>query len=285
MVNIATIIANSAMTGSVYALIAIGFTLIYGVRGVLNLAHGSLVMIGAFAFMISNTVLPNVGAFFVALLVAGLASMALYGGLVQFIEDNVVITFLSTIVVALIIQQVLTIQYSLAPRSLIPLMEGGLKVAGTRIRINQLLAFVTSWVALGLLYLFVTKTQLGRSILATSMTEKGAKLVGVDTLSVNLTTWFVAGALAGLAGVFLGNLQSTSPTMWINALGLAFIIVTIGGVGSITGSVVAAYLISTLETLTVAIIGPEWRGFFAFLLLVLVIIVRPEGLFGREFIE
>jgi branched-chain amino acid transport system permease protein len=283
--NALTILVTGAMISSVYALIAIGFSLIYGVRGVINLAHGALIMIGAFGYLVINQFAPPPVAFVGAVLVAGVASLVLYLGLVRFTEHDVVTTFLATVVVALIVQQLLTIQFSLAPRSLSPLVEGGIPVAGTRIRLYQIVAFVLSWVALGLLYLFVRRTKLGRSILATSMSEKGAKLTGVNVLYVNAATWLVAGAFAGFAGVFIGALQSTSPTMWVNALGLAFIIVTIGGVGSIKGTIIAAYLIGFLETLTVSFVGAQWRGMFALLLLIAIIIARPQGLFGREFIE
>jgi branched-chain amino acid transport system permease protein len=285
VVDVLTILVTGAMISSVYALIAIGFSLIYGVRGVINLSHGALIMIGAFGYLIINGAAPEWVAFIGAIGVAGLASLVLYLGLVRYTEHDVVITFLATVVVALIVQQLLTLQFSLAPRSLSPLVPGGIPVAGTRVRIYQIVAFVLSWVALGLLYLFVRRTKLGRSILATSMSEKGAKLNGVNVLYVNAATWLVAGAFAGFAGVFLGSLQSTSPTMWVNALGLAFIIVTIGGVGSIKGTIIAAYLIGFLETLTVSFVGAEWRGMFALLLLIGIIIARPQGLFGREFIE
>jgi branched-chain amino acid transport system permease protein len=285
VVDALTILVTGAMISSVYALIAIGFSLIYGVRGVINLSHGALIMIGAFGYLIINGVAPEWVAFIGAIAVAGLASLVLYLGLVRYTEHDVVITFLATVVVALIVQQLLTLQFSLAPRSLSPLVPGGIPVAGTRVRVYQIVAFVLSWVALGLLYLFVRRTKLGRSILATSMSEKGAKLNGVNVLYVNAATWLVAGAFAGFAGVFLGSLQSTSPTMWVNALGLAFIIVTIGGVGSIKGTIIAAYLIGFLETLTVSFVGAEWRGMFALLLLIGIIIARPQGLFGREFIE
>jgi branched-chain amino acid transport system permease protein len=285
VVDVLTILVTGAMISSVYALIAIGFSLIYGVRGVINLSHGALIMIGAFGYLIINQAAPEWVAFIGAVALAGLASLVLYLGLVRYTEHDVVITFLATVVVALIVQQLLTLQFSLAPRSLSPLVAGGIPVAGTRVRLYQIVAFALSWVALGLLYLFVRRTKLGRSILATSMSEKGAKLNGVNVLYVNAATWLVAGAFAGFSGVFLGSLQSTSPTMWVNALGLAFIIVTIGGVGSIKGTIIAAYLIGFLETLTVTFVGAQWRGMFALLLLIGIIIARPQGLFGREFIE
>lgn len=285
MVDVLTILVTGAMISSVYALIAIGFSLIYGVRGVINLSHGALIMIGAFGYLVINQVAPAPVAFVGAIAVAGIASLVLYLGLVRYTEHDVVTTFLATVVVALIVQQLLTIQFSLAPRSLSPLVEGGIPIAGTRVRLYQIVAFGLSWVALGLLYLFVRRTKLGRSILATSMSEKGAKLNGVNVLYVNAATWLVAGAFAGFSGVFIGALQSTSPLMWVEALGLAFIIVTIGGVGSIKGTIIAAYLIGFLETLTVSFVGPQWRGMFALLLLIGIIIARPQGLFGREFIE
>lgn len=285
MVNPVTILVTGGMIGSVYVLIAIGFSLIYGVRGVINLSHGAFIMLGAFAYLVVSQYVPGLAAFLIAVLLVGAFSLALYLGLVRYIESNVVITFLATVVVALIVQELLVIRFSLAPRSLQPIISGGIPVAGTRIRYYQLIAFALSWVALGLLYLFVRRTRLGRNILATSMTEKGAKLTGTNVFYVNAATWFVGGAFAGFAGVFIGTLQSTSPLMWVEALGLAFIIVTIGGVGSIKGSIVAAYLIGYLETLTVNLVGPAWRGMFALLLLVIIIIIKPEGLFGREFIE
>jgi branched-chain amino acid transport system permease protein len=285
MVNASTILVTGTMISSVYALIAIGFTLVYGMRGVLNLAHGALLMIGAYAYLASNALLPNIGAFVVGVVVAALASLVLYLGLVRYIEEDVVTTILVTVVVALIVQQLLVVQFSLAPRSLNPLLGGGFEFAGTQVRTQQALAFVSSWLAIGSLWLFVTRTETGQAVLATSMTEKGATLTGVNVSYVNAVTWLVAGAFAGFAGVFLGSLQSTSPTMWVNALGLAFIIVTIGGVGSITGSIIGAYLIGFLETLTVAFVGPGLRGLFGLVLLVVIVLVRPEGLFGREFVE
>lgn len=290
MVNILTVIIIGAMISSVYALIAVGFTLIYGVRGVLNLAHGALLMIGAYAYLwttnrVGSTLAMNVVAGIVGVLAAALVSYLLYVGLVRHIEQDVIITFLATLVIALILQELITLTFSPSPRTLTPILEGSVQVAGTRVKMNMLLAFVLSWIVLGALWVFVQKTETGRSILATAMTEKGAKLTGVDIPAVNATTWLMAGGFAGFAGVFIGSLQTTSPVMWLDALTLSFIIVTVGGIGSIKGSIVGAYLIGFLETLTVTVFEPRYRGLFALVLLVAIIIVRPEGLFGREFIE
>ena len=285
MVSLLAVLLNGVMISSVYALMAIGFTLIMGIRGILNLAHGGLIMIGAYAFLVGSHFLPLTGALIVAVSAAALVSYVLYAGLVRFTEQNVVITFMSTIVVALLLQQLMVIEFSSAPRTLRPLVSGGINVVGTHVRTNEMLGFALSWAAIGLLWYFVTRTKTGRAILATAMSEKGALLSGVNLGRVNAITWLVAGALAGLAGVFIGSLQQTSPTMWLTPLSLSFIIVVLGGVGSIKGSIVGAYFIGLLETVTVSFGDPSYRGLFSLVLLVVVVLVKPEGLFGREFIE
>ncbi|CAI48824.1 ABC-type transport system permease protein (probable substrate branched-chain amino acids) [Natronomonas pharaonis DSM 2160] len=290
----AGLFVTAAMISAVYALIAIGFTMIFGVGGVLNLAHGGLIMIGAYAYLVVTStstvpsiVIPPVAGLVVAIVVAALASFALYKGLVEFIEDDVIITFLATVVVAVILAELMELIFSANPRSLTPFVPGStaLPAIGVRIQHIEIAGFVLSWVAIGALWYYVTKTDAGRSILATSMTQRGAKLTGVDIAAVSARTWLIAGGLAGLAGVFLGTLQQTSPLMWLDPLALAFIIVVIGGIGSIKGSLVAAYFIGFLETYTVGLLGPEFRGVFALIIVAAVILIRPEGLYGREFVD
>ncbi|QFU84185.1 branched-chain amino acid ABC transporter permease [Natronorubrum aibiense] len=280
------------MISAVYALVAIGFTMIFGVGGVLNLAHGALIMIGAFAYLaLTSTAgtisLPPIVGFVLAVAITAGASYVLYAGLVSYIEDNIVITFLATVVVALLVTEVIIIRFGASPSQLIPVVAGSitLEVVGTRIRYVELVAFVVSWIAIGLLWYYVTKTDEGRSILATSMSRRGAELTGVDLETVKSRTWLIAGAFAGIAGVFIGTLQSTAPEMWLNPLALAFIIVVIGGIGSIKGSVVAAYLIGYLETASIEILGPSFQGVLSLIVLAAVLLVLPQGLYGRELVH
>ena len=292
--TIASIIVTGAMISALYALIAIGFTMIFGVGGVLNLAHGALFMVGAYAFLMTTGALAGMAvgpwvALVVGIAAAAAASYLLYLLVVQHIEDDVIITFLVTLLAALVLQELIVLGFSSSPRSLTSIVGGSVNLAQvgipTRVRYMEILGFVVSWIAIGLLWFYVTRTDSGRSILATSMSEKGAKLTGVDLPRVRAETWLIAGGLAGTAGIFLGNLQQTSPFMWLDPLALAFIIVVIGGIGSIKGSIVAAYIIGFLETLTVVAIGFQFRGILSLLLVLLVIILKPEGIYGREFLE
>jgi len=221
----------------------------------------------------------------VGIVLAALASYGVYMGLVRYIEENVVITFIATIMAALALQEAMTMAFSQQAQVLTPIVPGSIAIAGTRMQYDQLLAFVFSWVMIGMLWYYVTNTKDGRAILATSMSERGAIFTGVDLPRVRRQTWLIAGAFAGVGGLFIGRLQQTSPEMWLEPLTLAFMIVIIGGVGSIKGSIIAAYLIGYIETLTVALLGAPYRVVVALLIIIAVIMYRPEGLYGREYLE
>lgn len=289
------LIVQGAMISAVYALIAIGFTMIFGVGGVLNLAHGALIMAGAYVYMVlvrdafvEPIALHPVVAFPIAVVVVALLSLALYEVLVRRIEENVVVTFLATVIVAVMATE-LVLRVFGTPNYGMTLVSGALNLnelgISARILYIRIAGFVVSWIAIGLLWYYVTRTDDGRSILAASMSERGAQLTAVNLHAVRAKTWLVAGALAGIAGIFLGAANGATPTMWLSPLALAFIIVVIGGIGSIKGSVVAAYLVGYLEQFTVTFIGHQFRGILSLILLVLFILYLPQGLYGREFVH
>jgi len=287
MVDLIAILVTGAMVSSIYALMAIGFTLIFGVGGVLNLAHGAFLMVGAytFFFLTSTKGLPSIVAFAIGIAVPVVVSLLVYFGGVRFIEEDVLVTAFVTLLLSLVLQEVAVLQFSAQAKSLTPIVAGSIELPGTRIRYYQILGFVVSWASIGVLWYYVTQTKSGRAILATSMSERGALVTGVDLGRVKAETWAIAGGLAGIGGVFIGTLQQTSPDMWLTPLALAFIIVVVGGIGSIKGSVVGAYLIGFLETTTVALMGPPFRGIMALIVVVIVMLFRPEGLYGREYVE
>lgn len=293
--EIPSLIVQGAMISAVYALIAIGFTMIFGVGGILNLAHGALIMAGAYAFglLVRDTVVPWLSlhpaiAFPLAVIAIALLSLAMYEILVKYIEDDVVITFLATVILAVTATEFVLYYFGSTPFGM-TLVSGAQNLEplgiGARVRNVEIVGFVVSWIAIGLLYYYITRTDDGRSILAASMSERGAVLTAVDLHAVRAKTWLIAGALAGIAGVFLGSSNGATPLMWLNPLALAFIIVVIGGIGSVKGSVVAAYLIGFLEQFTVTFIGQEFRGILSLALLLLFILYMPQGLYGREFVH
>jgi branched-chain amino acid transport system permease protein len=280
----AEIVLFSLSISALYALVAIGFTMIFGVGGVLNLAHGALIMAAAYAAFAAKVYLgwSLYLSAALAVVVSALLALALYGGLVRLVQRSTIITMIVTLAFALVLEESVKILFGTTPGILLPLIRGNTLIWGVKLGNTQILAFVVSWVAIGLLWFFVRGTRLGKAILATAQDRVGAELVGIDPTRVYTITWVISGVLAGVAGVFFASSLAILPTMWRDPLVIAFAIVILGGLGNIQGSLIAAYLVGFIETLTVYVFSPSWRGLPSLILLILILILRPKGLFGRE---
>jgi branched-chain amino acid transport system permease protein len=155
-------------------------------------------------------------------------------------------------------------------------------IAGVKVFNIDIFIFVLAAVLIAATGLFVSRTKTGKAILAVSMSDKGAAVVGIDARKINLITWLLASAGAGDAGVLLTMKQTGTWSMGTEPLILAFSIVILGGLGSIKGSVVGAYIIGFTETITTSYIDSSLQGFTALVLLIVFLVIKPEGLFGRE---
>jgi len=287
MVDILNTTVNAVMISALYALVAIGFTLIFGVGGVLNLAHGANLTIGAFtAYFVTNAFGLDIWVgLAAALAVAGLFSAAMYAGMIRWVQDEPIMVMILTLVTSIAVEQFFLVTEGTQPKAIASLVPGQASIAGVSVQLNLLLAFVVSWLLIGGLFAAIQFTQTGKAILATSMSTKGASLVGIESDRMYLYTWLLAGALAGIAGVFLASFRTASWTMGREPLILSFSIVVVGGIGSIRGSVVGAYLIGFLEVFTVSYVDSSLSGLASLVVLVAVLLVKPEGLFGRELAE
>lgn len=279
----AEVLVLGFLISSLYALVAVGFTMIFGVAGVLNLAHGAFVMIGAYlaiwAMDALRLSLPL--ASLVALIGVSALAPLVYRVLVRPVEDRPVIVFLVTLLLAVLLEQVVILLFTINPRQLPPLVQGGFAVGGLRITYNRIVAGVIALLVIALLWGFVTRTQSGKAILALSMDRKGAALVGIHAKKITLWVWAISGALAAIAGLFSASFLGISPLEERVPLVIAFSTVVLGGLGSIPGSLWAAFIIGYSETI-VQQISPEARGLASLVLLMLVLALRPQGLLGRS---
>ncbi|MFB6166424.1 MAG: branched-chain amino acid ABC transporter permease [Haloarculaceae archaeon] len=275
------------MISALYALVAIGFTLIFGVGGVLNLAHGASITIGAFAAYYAGRVfdlgLPV--TVLAAIAVPAIFTGALYLGMIKRLEDEPIMVMITTLVLGVLIEQLIRLTAGGSSVALPTIVSGHFTIAGNKFQNTLGLMFVVSWVIILALFAFVNYTKTGKAILATSMSHKGASLVGINSSRVNLMTWVIAGAFTGIAGLFLGSFLTASFNMGQDPLVLSFSIVVLGGIGSIRGSIVGAYLIGFLDVATVNLLSSDLQGLAPLVVLVLVLMIKPEGLFGREFVE
>ncbi len=286
------ILIDGFAISSLYALGAIGFTLIFGVSGVLNLSHGAIMVVAAvIAWWVSGTFAtgPYVGA--LAGVAASLAcAFFTYGVIVRPIqnspsiprEEKEIFVLTATLLWGIMLQEAVAYFFTNNPKTVRPLIEGVVMILGVRTPWNEVLTAVLSWAAIGLLYLLVNRTRTGKSLLAASMNPRGLTLLGFELSSIYILVWIIYGLLAGSAGVLLGAFLGVSSDNAGTLTASAFSIVVLGGLGSVSGSLVAAYVVGYLETLTAYLVNPSIRTVPVLLLLVAVVYVRPQGLLGRR---
>ncbi len=278
------ILIQGFLLSGLYALIAVGFTMIFSVGRVLNLAYGVYIMLGGYSYYQAVQVmhLPKPVGFVIAVLTGVAFAIATYQFLVRRLEDDPVAVEIATLILAVVMQALIVLIFSAASRTMWPLVNGVWRVEGVAVTYNILLATLASWVILGGLLVFVRRTHLGRAIQAISMDRKGAMVSGIDHHRVSMMTWAISGGLGAVAGVFFATYTQLDPAMWVAPLIIAVAVVVIGGIGSIVGSLIVAHIIGFMETITTTLIAAELRGVFTMAMIIIVLIVTPKGLFGRE---
>jgi branched-chain amino acid transport system permease protein len=286
------ILIDGFAISALYALGALGFTLIFGVSGVLNLSHGAVLVTAAMAAWYVGTDSGG-GAFTGAAagVAAGvLAAFATYFIVVRPIQrsraipnnERELFVLTGTLLWGVMLQIILADIFTTTPITVRPLINSTIDMFGVNTPANELLIAVISWATLGALWLLVNRTAAGRRLAAAAINPRGLTLVGVELGQVHLLAWGIYGLLAGLAGVLLGSFLGTS-SAYIPALtGSAFSIVVLGGLGSVSGTVIAAYVVGYLETLTAYLVSPSLRSVPGLLLLVAVLYFRPQGILGRR---
>jgi branched-chain amino acid transport system permease protein len=279
----AQVIIQGFLLSGLYALIAVGFTMIFSVGRVLNLAYGVYIMLGGYVYYVAVQILslPKFPSFLLAGLAGIVFGVLTYLVLVKRFEKDPIAVEISTLILAVVMQAVIVLIFSTAPRSMWPLIPGRFEVFGVSILKNILFATAVSWVVLGSLMVFIHKTHIGRAIRAVSMDAKGAAVSGIDPHRINLVTWALSGVLGAIAGVFFATYTQLDPGMWVFPLITAVAVVIVGGIGSIIGSLIAAHIIGFMEVATTTWISADLRGVFTMALIIVVLVVAPKGLLGK----
>ena len=286
------ILIDGFAISALYALGATGFTLIFGVSGVLNLSHGAIMVVAAVAAWAAASVLhlnTYAGAL-VGVAVALLAAFATYFAVVQPIqksrripnEEKEIFVLTGTLLWGIMIQELIAYFFTNNAKTVLPIVEGVVSILGVRTPANEVFTAVVCWLTIGALWFFVNRTRAGKAVLAASMNPRGVTLLGIELSTVYVAVWAIYGALAGIAGVLLGMFLGVSSYSAGPLTASAFSIVVLGGLGSVSGSLIAAYVVGYLETLTAYLVSPAYRAIPALLLLVVVMYVRPRGLLGRR---
>jgi branched-chain amino acid transport system permease protein len=283
------IIISGLISGSIYALLAIGFSLIFGVARIVNIAHTAFYMLASYCIYFGvhklglHPVLGSVGAVILVTLV-GLISYKLF---VDPIREHEGAVLIGTIALAIAIQEIMLLIFTGDYLSVPSLINGYMKIFGVKVFYQQMLTFGVVLLILAALWALLIKTRLGLAIRCTAEDREVANLMGMYESRVAMMTMGISVGLAALTGAVIVPLTTISPFMWLHPLIMMMAVVVLGGLGSIKGSFVGAYILGFAESLVVFLIpmGAYLKGSVALSIMILVLIIRPEGLFGVAFEE
>ena len=278
---------NGLMLGASYSLVAIGYTLIFGVLNLLYFAHGEVFMVGAFVGL--YLVVYGGANIYVALAGATIACGAL--GIVAFYvavrpvpKDRPLAPLCSTIGLTIVLQNLAVYIFGGQQVAFPETIRQELYHLGSvTISSVQIFILAVAVAAMAGLWLFIERTKLGRAIRATAENHETAALLGVDVNRVVLVTFVIGSGIAGIAGVLDGVKNSgISPFMGLSAAVKGLVVMLLGGLGNVVGAMVAGLMLGLIEILSAAYIGTTERDLFSFLILILILLYRPTGLFGTR---
>jgi len=280
------VLVNGVLLGGLYGIMALGMSLIWGVMKIVNVAHGALIMFGAY---ITFWVFTLWGWDPFLSLPATILVLFVYGYLLQrsilnlIVRAQLFLTLLITFGIDVVMVNLARIFWSSDLRQVTPLYAGAnFAIGGLTIPYVRLLVFVTTIVLSLLFLLLLERTRLGRSIRATAQELRAARLTGIPVGHIYAMTFGLGSALAGAAGAMWGMLFPITPIMGRTLTLKSFVVAVLGGLGTMLGPIVGGLVLGVAESFTSTFIGPTYPNAISFGLLVLILIFRPTGVLGRR---
>jgi branched-chain amino acid transport system permease protein len=278
---------NGLVVGSLYVLVALGLTLIYGVLVQINFAHADIVTLGAFvAYFVTHLLNGNYFAGIVIALIVGgalgwLLNMAIFAPLRD--RGNELLPLIATIGVSIMLQNAMLVTLGPVPYAFdTPYSNHVIRFGGIFFTVQNLLIIVVSTITIGLLYAFMKFTFLGKALRAVSQDRETAGLMGINPNYVIMLTFIIASALAGMSGAMLGPVLVLTPFAGTSVIVKAFAIVIIGGFGNVEGTIIAGLIVGLIESYTTQFFDPGQIDIVVFALLLLTLAVRPTGLIAER---
>jgi branched-chain amino acid transport system permease protein len=278
---------NGVVVGSLYVLVALGLTLVYGVLVQINFAHADIVTLGAFAaYFVTHLFSGNyLAGIAVALIVGGvlgwLVNAVIFAPLRE--RDNELLPLIATIGVSITLQNAMLVLLGPIPYAFdTPYSNHVVRFNGIFLTVQSILIIVMSTIAIGLLYAFMKFTFLGKALRAVSQDRETAALMGINPNHLIMLTFVIASALAGMSGAMLGPVLVLTPFAGTTVIVKAFAIVIIGGFGNVEGTIIAGLIIGLIESYTTQFLDPGLIDIVVFALLLLMLAVRPTGLIAEK---
>ncbi|NCO60909.1 MAG: branched-chain amino acid ABC transporter permease [Deltaproteobacteria bacterium CG_4_8_14_3_um_filter_51_11] len=278
-------IMNGVVIGVIYALAALGVSLVVGIMNVINFAHGELyILAGYFSFLFADALGWNM---YLSLAVA-VFLVFLFGIFIEYIlirptYGNEMYSLILTFILSIVLQNAYLLIFGPYPNKPPTWIKGATEVFGLFFYGNQrLAALVVGAFVITAVFLVIKLTWFGKIVRAASQDREMAELNGVNTLYLNMLSFGLGCALAGAAGVILAPVFPVTPTAGVQVALTAFVVVVLGGMGSLWGCVVGGLVLGLVENLGAAFLSTGYKHIFGFIILILVLLIRPAGLFGRK---
>ncbi|MEM1944678.1 MAG: branched-chain amino acid ABC transporter permease [Nitrososphaerota archaeon] len=279
------LLVGAVLLGGLYSLVTIGLALIFGVMRILNIAHGEFIIFGAYATYWISTLLkldPLI-TILLTIPVSGMLGFAVNTLVIRGLTKSFDVPIVSSFGLLLILQASMLIAWTGDPRSIVtPLTAGSISVGPLVVPLIRLLAFAVSITTLIILYLFLTRTHLGRAIRAISQDSESASTLGIPVQRIQTFTFILSTCLAGVSGGLVAMLLSFQPTFGPEFLLKSFVVLALSGVGNVPGVMAGGLVLGIGETYGSFFLGSGLRNVVAYAMLIALLLARPTGLFGKR---
>lgn len=284
------VLITAILRGGIYALMAVGLSLVFGVMNIANFAHGEFYMMGAyFAYFaytsfglgpITSILVAGILAFLLGILV----ERSVFNPLRKRSRRNWLMnTFLLTLGISIIMQNSVRMIWGPKYRGVTQFWDGRINLfTNMEIATDRVVAFLIALVSIGLLYYFLHHTRTGRAIRAVSQDENGASLMGVDLNRIHTLTFALSCLLAAIAGASLLSINPAYPTMGVGPLYKSWFVLILVGMGNIWGSIYGGLIVGLLETISYYRFGAGWQDVISLVIIILILLIKPSGLFAQK---
>ncbi|MHA1413874.1 MAG: branched-chain amino acid ABC transporter permease [Promethearchaeota archaeon] len=278
-----------AVQSAIYALLAMGYSLVYGVGGILNLAHGAYYLIAIYlfywllSFFIGET--GFVLAMILTLILVSIFGMASYLLIIKPLQEHEISVLIGTFALAFFVERLVSVIFNPKTKSVSTIWDINIEIFGVQILLHRIILIITALVVMGLVTLFINKSKLGKSIRAVSQDKEAASLMGINVNRILMYTVTISAFLAGVAGVFFCPIDRIAPYMGWTVLIDSIAVVILGGMGSFLGSLVGAFILGYVRMFTNFFIDPVISTIMPVIVIIFILIIRPRGLFGKKEIK
>lgn len=277
-------VVNGLALGWIYVLMALGLTLIFGIMNIMQFAHGEVYMLGAYVvfYLTSSLKVPLPIAILLSMLSAAAFGVLLERTLFRRVRGKMLTPIVISLGLILILQSGAIVSFGLYERTIPRLAQGSLDVLGSMIPKDRLLAVaVAVLLSLGL-YVFLKGTRYGQAMIASTQSPDGAVLQGISPTGMAALAMAIGSALAAAGGALAGSLFALGPYMGMQPLLKGLVIIVLGGMGSLPGAALAGMTLGLIDGLVPILFGPAWAALLPLVIVIFVLVIRPQGLFGHE---